>query len=197
MANQRMKLTGAAILVFRASTSLQAAPAAYPSVRRAEVSVSFDLHLQRFAAGESAPIDPSPVAAVLARQRYVRPDDFGFYIVEFEDGTSVEFNAGWLDGRGPFNGCAFHIRGTGPELFAFVFELASAGDFIIFNAQGDDTADSPVLILVRPGQEAELPAEVGNRYQTQVVCRSGAMLGHLLFPDYEQWQAYRDQVVGG
>ena len=28
--NQRMKLTGAAILVFRASTSLQAAPAAYP-----------------------------------------------------------------------------------------------------------------------------------------------------------------------
>ncbi len=32
--NQRLKLTGAAIQVFRASKSLQVAPAAYPSVRR-------------------------------------------------------------------------------------------------------------------------------------------------------------------
>ena len=37
--NQRLKLTGAAVLAFRASTSLQAAPAAWPS-RQADEAVS-------------------------------------------------------------------------------------------------------------------------------------------------------------
>jgi hypothetical protein len=159
--------------------------------------MSFDLHLQHFAAGDSAPVDPAPVAAVLARQRYVGPDDFGFYNVEFADGTSVEFNAGGLDGRGPFSGCAFHIRGTGPELFQFVFDVACAGDFVIFNCQGDDSADSPVLILVRASQESDVPSDVVAQYGSRPLCTSGAMLARLLFPDFKEWRAYRDQVVGG
>ena len=129
--------------------------------------MSFDLHLQHFAAGESEKIDPAPVAAVLARRRHTGPDDFGFYVVEFEDGSSVEFNAGGLDGRKSFSGCAFHIRGTASGLFAFVFDVARAGDFVIFNAQGDDAAESPVLILVGPGQETELPIEVVGQAASQ------------------------------
>jgi hypothetical protein len=39
MSIQRLKLTGVAILVLRASTSLQAAPAAWPSVRRLIVAL--------------------------------------------------------------------------------------------------------------------------------------------------------------
>jgi hypothetical protein len=159
--------------------------------------MSFDLHLQHFVAGESAPIDPVPVVAVLARQRHTGPDDFGFYNVGFVDSTSVEFNAGGLDGSQPFSGCAFHIRGVGPELIEFVFAVAVAGDFVIFNAQGDDSAESPVLIMVRPGQESALPGDVVRQYETRPVCTSGAMLARLLFPDYEEWHAYRDQVVRG
>ncbi len=75
--------------------------------------MSFDLYLEHFAAGESAPTDPTTVAAVLARRRHTGPDDFGFCGVEFEDGTSVEFNAGGLASREPFSGCAFHIRAAG------------------------------------------------------------------------------------
>jgi hypothetical protein len=158
--------------------------------------MSFDLHLQHFAAGESSPIDPAPVTAALARQRYMGPDDFGFYIVEFAGGSSVEFNASWLNSRESFTECAFHIRGTCPELFEFVFEVARAGDFVIFNAQGDDSAESPVLILVRPDQEAELPADLVAQFQSRPVCMSGSMLARLLFPDYKEWEAYRDRILG-
>jgi hypothetical protein len=158
--------------------------------------MSFDLHLQHFAAGESSPIDPAPITAALTRERHVGPDDFGFYIVEFAGGSSVEFNAGGLDSREPLTGSAFHIRGTCPELFEFVFEVARAGDFVIFNAQGDDSAESPVLILVRPDQEAELPADLVAQFQSRPVCTSGLMLARLLFPDYKEWQAYRAQILG-
>lgn len=75
--------------------------------------MSFDLHLAHFAAGDSSAIVPAPVAGVLARERHTGPDDFGFYCVEFTDGTSVQLNAGGLDGKGSFSGCAFHIRGIG------------------------------------------------------------------------------------
>ena len=135
--------------------------------------------------------------AVLATQTHKGPDDFGFNRVVYEDGTTVEFNACGHDGREPISGCAFHIRGTSPELFEFVFEVARAGDFVIFNCQGDDSADSPVLILVCLGQESELPRGIVGQYETRPVCESGKMLGNLLFTDFEDWREYRGRVVGG
>jgi hypothetical protein len=158
--------------------------------------MSFDVFLHHFAVGESAPIDPAPVVAILARQQHTGPDDFGFYNVGFADGVSVEFNASGLDGRKPFAGCAFHVRGAGPGLFDFMFDVARAGDFVIFNAQGDDSAESPVLIQVRPGQEGDLSPGLVEQYTSRPVCTSGTMLQRLLFPDFEKWQDYRDQVVG-
>jgi hypothetical protein len=159
--------------------------------------MSFDLHLAHFTAGDSAAIDPAPVAAVLARERHTGPDDFGFYCVEFADGTSVELNASGLDGKDSFCGCAFHIHGIGPALVDFVFDIARAGDFVIFNSQGEDSPESPVLILVSPGQETNVPADVVAQYQSRPVCTSGTMLGSLLFHGYDEWQAYRDRIVGG
>lgn len=100
--------------------------------------MSFDLHLQHFFNGQSPPIDPTLVARVLFKQVCQGPDEFGFYRVGFLDGVNVEFNAGGLDGKEPFSGCAFHIRGISPFLVQFVFDVARAGDFVIFNCQGED-----------------------------------------------------------
>jgi hypothetical protein len=155
--------------------------------------MSFDLHLQHFSAGDSAPIDPAPVAIVLASEGYTGPDQFGFYCVGFADGVNVEFNAGGLDGKKPFTGCAFHIRGIGPSLIQFVFDVARAGDFVIFNCQGEDSEASPVLILVNQSQAAQLPAEL--QYVNRPICTSAEILGTLLFPGYDRWEAYRDQVI--
>jgi hypothetical protein len=133
----------------------------------------------------------------LSRERYKGPDEFGFYVVRFADGVDVEFNAGGLDGSEPMSGCASHVRGIGPLLMKFVFDVAQAGDFVIFNCQGEDSAESPVLILVYAEQERELPADLVSRYANRPVCESPEMLGNLLFRGYGDWKRFRDQVVGG
>jgi hypothetical protein len=159
--------------------------------------MSFDLHLRHFAGGDSAPVDPGPVARVLARERHRGPDEFGFYLVEFADGASVEFNARGLGGREPFDGCAFHLRGISPQLIEFVFDVARAGDFVLFNAQGDDSDESPVVITVGPDQAAHLPPELAEQYKGRPVCASAEKLGAMLLPGFAGWEAYRNQVMKG
>src|SRR5262249_27158775 len=61
--NQRLKLTGAAILVFRASTSLQAAPAAWPSVRRGRATSMETLMSEKKAPGKRAHAKGTPKSA--------------------------------------------------------------------------------------------------------------------------------------
>ena len=158
--------------------------------------MSFDLYLHHFAVGESEPINPAPVQKVLALERYQGPNQFGFYVIEFPDGVGVKFNASGLDGTEPFSGCAFHIRGISPQLIQFVYDVAVAGDFVIFNCQGADTAESPVLILVAPEQEQQLDEALTAQYSIRPVCSSAEMLGNLLFVGYQGWQAYRDHIVG-
>jgi hypothetical protein len=46
-------------------------------------------------------------------------------------------------------------------------------------------------------QDADLSPELVAQYKCRPVCTSGEMLARLLFPDFEEWRAYRDQVVGG
>jgi hypothetical protein len=157
--------------------------------------MSFDLYLQHFSGDDSTPIDPAPVAKVLARERYTGPDEFGFYVVDFANGTSVEFSARGLNGKEPFSGCAFHIRGISRQLIEFVFDVARAGDFVIFNCQGDDSDESPVVITVGLEQAARLPADLADQYKSRPVCTSAEMLGALLLPGYDGWHDYRDQVV--
>jgi hypothetical protein len=157
--------------------------------------MSFDLHLQHFTAGDIPPVNPASVAEVLARQSYTGPDEFGFYCVEFMDGVAVEFNASGLQGKEPFSGCAFHVRCIGRSLITFVFDVARAGNFVIFNCQGDDSEESPVLIMVRSEQAANIPTGLSVQYARRPICTSAEMLGALLFPGYDSWQEYRDQVV--
>ncbi|MFT3883359.1 MAG: hypothetical protein QM703_27355 [Gemmatales bacterium] len=157
--------------------------------------MSFDLHLQHFSAGDSAATKTAPVLKVLSKQKHKGPDEFGYYRVEFVDGVHVEFNADGLKSKEPFTSCAFNIRGISLPVIQFVFDVACAGNFVIFNCQGEDSEDSPVLIQISPDQESQLPEGVVTQYANRPICESAKQLGNLLFVGYDEWQKYRDKVV--
>ncbi len=154
------------------------------------VSMSFDVFLQKFSAGKSARVNREAVLAVLRTTTSDRPDDFGFYVLEFPDGGHVEFSAQGLEGSGEFTGCAFHFHGgMSPDAVRFMFDIAKTGDMIILAATEPFT---PILSL--PEQRKELPAELADNTPTPVLCSSAAELESLLSGGYAGWQKYRDQV---
>jgi len=85
--------------------------------------MSFDLILQRFKSGESEPADHEAVLGVLQKHCKDRPDDFGYYVVPFQDGSSVEFSAKGLQTGESFTGCSFHLRGASKEVVKFVYSF--------------------------------------------------------------------------
>jgi hypothetical protein len=155
--------------------------------------VSFDLFLERLATGKSAPANRSSVLKVLRKHCQDLGDAFGFYNVEFTDGSHVEFSAKHLESDGDFTGCAFHLRGFTPPIISFVFDVAVAGDMIIFNAQGRDTPDDPLAILVDQAQLAQLPAAAASN---PVFCSSPHRLAELLGIGIEKWAEFRDIAIG-
>ena len=150
--------------------------------------MSFDVYLERFEAGKSAQVSREPVLAVLKTAKYTTPHNC--YVVEFPDGTDVEFSASELEGSGDFTGCAFFIHGNSPHLTKFIFEIARAGDMVIFA-----TMEPFVPILSRSEQRQQLPAELAENDPEPVVCCSPEELDSLLSGGYESWQKYRDQVL--
>ena len=83
----------------------------------------FDLHLQHFFNGQSPPSIRRWWRGFFSSKSARGRNEFGFYRVGFLDGVNVEFNAGGLDGKEPFSGCTFHIRGISPFLVQFVFDV--------------------------------------------------------------------------
>jgi len=96
--------------------------------------VSFDLYLQRFKSGGSAEVSRAEVLAVLRRHSQVAADRFGFYLVDFPDGSSVEFSAKGLEDEESFTGCAVLVQGFSQSIVDFVFDVAKTGDMVILNA---------------------------------------------------------------
>lgn len=155
--------------------------------------MSFDLFLQRFESGESAQAGRIAVREVLRDCCKDPSDQFGFYNVKFRDGSHVEFSARGLESSESFTGCAFHIRGMSPEILSFVFTVAVVGDIVIFNAQGGDEPSSPLAILTSASQRIHLPEGAAAN---PVLCDSVHQLAELLGVGFEQWETYRDSVIG-
>ena len=153
--------------------------------------ISFDVFLQRFQAGEKAEADRAAVLAVLEEHEYSGPDRFGFYCVRFRDGTEAEFSAGSPETSEPFYGCAFHLRGISPELCAFVYAVARAGDMVILPAMEDFTP-----ILVSSSQAAELPGSLSEEFPPPALCSSSEDLEVLLNKGHAGWVKYRNHVTG-
>ncbi|MDR3159291.1 MAG: hypothetical protein LBU11_09890 [Zoogloeaceae bacterium] len=151
--------------------------------------MSFDLFLEHFKDQESAPVSRERIREVLRRHGQ-RDDRFEF--VEFTDGSHFAVNSSFEDPDEEFTGCSFNLRHFSEAIMMFVFEVAAASDMVIFNAQGMDTPENPVLIVLDPAQIPELPE---LDYQP-VVCASPAHLAQLLGVGFASWEAYRDRVVG-
>ncbi len=152
--------------------------------------MSYDVFLQRFKAGKPAKVNLERLRAVLDSADHTGPDDFGFYIVRFQDGAQVELSARGLDGQGEFQGCAFHVRATSDQAIQFIHDMARAGDMVILA----DT-DDPVLILTDPKQDSQLPDDVFEAYPEAVVCRSATELRQLLEGGYPEWSRHRDAAA--
>jgi hypothetical protein len=153
--------------------------------------MSFDVFLQRFAAGQSAQVSREQVRAVLTTRKFIGPNDFGFFIVQFPDGVDVEFSAKGLRDSADFKGCAFHIRCMSPHLVRFMFEVAKAGDMVMLPLMEDF-----VPILSNSAQRGELPTELIQKDPGPVLCGSPEELESLLAGGFAEWQKYRDKVFG-
>jgi hypothetical protein len=69
--------------------------------------------------------------------------------------------------------------------------VALAGDMVIFNAQGRNSAANPVMILTDPAQREQ----VSLKDYLPVLCTSADRLAALLGQGFGDWQAYRDRVL--
>jgi hypothetical protein len=158
--------------------------------------MSFDLHLEHFIDRESATADRVGVAAVLARTSFDGPDKFGFYRVMVGE-VHLAFQAAGLEREQKFTGCAFHLRGFDLPVFEFVYAIAQAGPFVIFNAQGKDTAQSPVVVLTSNNEDGALPSSIRAQYRHRMSCADARQLAELLGSSCDEWGVFRDQVVAG
>ena len=156
--------------------------------------MSFDLILQRLEFGESAQVDRVNVLRLLRQHCQDSGGRFGSYLVNFPDGSHVEFQAKGLESGSSCTGGAFHLRGFSPAILAFIFDMALAGDMVIFNAQGrEDSPENPLTILVNQSQKAHLPQGVGRN---PILCTSPRHLSQLLGLAFEEWVEFRDSVIG-
>ena len=151
--------------------------------------MSFDVFLQKFISGEPAEVRRESVRAVLMASSHSGPDEHGYFIVTFPDGVDVELSAKGLDGIGSFTGCAFYVRGLSPDLAAFIFEVAKAGDMVVLPAMEDS-----VPILSAPEQRNELPPDLQASEREPVLCRSASELEVLISGGYAAWQRYLNQI---
>jgi hypothetical protein len=155
--------------------------------------MSFDLHLERFQFGESAQVDRVEVLRLLRQYCQDSADRFGYYLLRFPDDADVEFQAKGLESGGDFSGCGFHLRQFSSAIVTFVFDLAQAGDMVIFNCQGGGSPESPLAILVAESQRTHLP-QAAVRHA--ILCTSRRYLSQLLGFDFERWSQLRDAAIG-
>jgi len=155
--------------------------------------MSFDVFLARFVDGDPAEVNRGAVRNVLESVAHGPADEFGFYVIEFPDGTQVDFSASGLDRSEDFTTCAFHIGGSGigDHLVKFIFDVAKAGGMVILVPM-----DELVVMLTAPEQGNHLPADVLENKPELVPCGSELELAAVLSRGYEGWSKYRDFVVG-
>lgn len=156
--------------------------------------MSFDLFLHRFQHGDSFPADRNAVLEVLRSYTNAEVDQFGFYLVDFEDGSCLELSSKQLQSDEVFSDCAFHLRDFSSAVIRFVYEVATAGDFVIVNAQSDGSDENPMAVLVTEAQREHLPEGLDENPK---VALSYQGLAEALGANIESWQTYRNHVVNG
>ncbi len=157
--------------------------------------MSFDVFMQKFENGDSAlctPQEHSSIHDTLKTYGYDGPDEYGFYIVHFSNGASVEFSAAGLDAPSGFGNCALHMRGFHEEVITFIYKIATVGNFVIINAQANGTPESPMFIVINEAQTQHLPD--GEDFHN-AQCDHPEHLAALLTGDFNSWSSWKDKIV--
>lgn len=130
-----------------------------------------------------APRDLDAVKDVLGRVTAVGPDDHGCYSVRFGDGGDVEV----YTGRGFETGCMTAIHGgMTADCLRFLLDLLNAADWVMLPAM----EGNPAIVAI-PGSAEGLGGEF-----PELVCGSVEELGAALAAGFDNWNLYRDQIVG-
>jgi hypothetical protein len=155
--------------------------------------MSFDVILHHFRDGkDDEPADRQAVLAVIRSYANVTVDKHGNYHVPLRDGEHIVLAYSDLESDAVFKGCAFNLRGFSIQHCEFILDIARAGDMVMFNAQGSDTLENPILILCAAEQAFHVPKDM---YKNAVTAENGLHLYSLLEGTFESWCAYRAQVV--
>lgn len=142
--------------------------------------MSFDLFYM-----SSQPMTADEVSAVqtlLDEAKTTGPDEYGCYVVEFQDGGGAEVFASNLS-----EGFMVSVGGFSPTFLDFLFQLLKAGNLLMCPAMED-----AVTVGASESSFEEAPDDLPQR----VVCNSPGELGILLSKGFDGWKRYRDQVVG-
>lgn len=126
------------------------------------------------------------VCNLLASAGAASPDEFGCYVVEFEDGGSAEVFASELAGSEQCDGLMVSLHGLTPGTCAFLWQLCHDGGMAATPIMEDE------VVVVATAEQLK---QVRGRWPDAIVVGSPEELGHLLSGGVAVWQAYRDQVV--
>jgi hypothetical protein len=125
--------------------------------------------------------DQAMARGVLAKAGARGPDEFGCFVVEFDDGGGAGVFAGGLG-----TGCMVALRDLTPDLLRFLYDLLRAADWVLLPAMEGNPA-----IVTSPG----LAIDFADSFP-EIVCGSPEELGEILSGGSDAWKTYRDRVVG-
>lgn len=152
--------------------------------------MSFDVFAQAFRHGDAGTADADAARAILAPIQHAHEAQFDSYDIEFDDGSRLEMYAGGLDGKKPFNGAMFALRGISDAIGDFIFRFTQAAGCVLLPAM-----EPACVLLTEESQSQHLPPDMHADFQV-IAIASGAELLAALEGGYDTWRAYRDQIVG-
>jgi hypothetical protein len=136
----------------------------------------FNVFLQRFVGGEEAGANRGRVREAVQAARHAGDEDY--YSVYFDGGVYAELEAiGLSDESEPFEECSLQLVGFSMQAVRFVFDVARAGDMVLFTDLLD--LDDAKVVLTSPEQEAELPASLCRNFR-RVLCATPDELAPVL-----------------
>ncbi len=153
--------------------------------------MSFDLCLTGFRSGEIAAGDRDAARAVVDGVDRTAPDAFGFVIVDFPGGGSVELSAKGLFAAHPFDSAMFFLRGLDLEIAGFIFAFADAARFAMIDVQSTTAAMTLTPPSVSP---SDLPASLAQHGVAPVASGAAVLAG--LDASLGAWASFRDRAVG-
>ena len=158
--------------------------------------MSHDVMLQRLDYGEAGICSPEETKACIALLKPVFPDGHDLSErgnITLPGGSNTEVNPSFKNSA--FESIMFHLRGFSDEMAAFIFKLAQAGDFIIFDTSGEGTPESPMAYATT--QAALDRMGIGeDEIPNPCLCESPEHFIRMIRGGFEAWKSFRDSVLG-